>query len=319
MDHNIQLARQKDIITILTFSPSIFAKYVHYNEERVPGFYGVPFDIPPIPFISYNNKEVCAIVSAIISNREKVNNWRITKLSKSGKVASPYTITDNRNNTLFFKVSKLTNLHCKYAPLPATDIIEAAVERNKLVMCLGDIPLNKLQYLVSDEFTNETLIAYCLTYMATQRTLPPLFLQHYQGYVCPEPDTDNLLGINITEFCDLGGLDDLPNNPNFACNLHKYAVTDCQKEFIRLLVAPEALLQILTQVTVGLYILQAYLNFTSGDLKAGNIFVSSKPLNTEYLGIKLKATFTCKIGDFGKSSCTVKRRDGTGVRWKSVV
>ena len=75
------------------------------------------------------------------------------------------------------------------------------------------------------------------------------------------------------------------------------------------------MLQIIPKITVGLHMLQTLVNFTSGDLKAGNIFVKSDPINETYMGITLNAPFTCKIADYGKSSCMIYKPNGTAIRF----
>ena len=112
----------------------------------------------------------------------------------------------------------------------------------------------------------------------------------------------------------MGPLDKLPDSSKFkSYNTNEYGVGKVSKMTVY-----STIMQILTQITVGLHILQFYLNFTSGDLKAGNIFVKSDPINMTYMSIPIKSSFTCKIADYGKSSCTIykeNRSDRYGIRF----
>jgi hypothetical protein len=86
-------------------------------------------------------------------------------------------------------------------------------------------------------------------------------------------------------------------------------------EIILPLIDSNTILQILIQITVGLHMLQTYVGFVSGDLKAGNIFIKSDPINIIYDGIKLQAPFTCKIADYGKSSCMLIGQNNMALRF----
>ena len=117
------------------------------------------------------------------------------------------------------------------------------------------------------------------------------------------------------ENCDLGPLSNIPKNPQFSPYVADYTIDDNGRDITASLVNPETILQILTQITVGLHMLQQSVNFTSGDLKAANIFVKSEPIDQRYMGISLKAPFTCKIADYGKSSCMLYKPNGTAIRF----
>src|SRR5205085_7919425 len=178
--------------------------------------------------------------------------------------------------------------------------------------CLTNVNLNNIRYIASDEFTNETLIAYVLNYIMKDRLLPQLFVRHYIGAICPD-DCADIYGLNIMEYCDLGVLDNInTSNDYFTQYIKEYNINN---EFIEFLLDPEIIFHIFAQITVGIHMLQSYTAFISGDLKAGNVFIKSDPIDMMYQGIKLHADFTCKIADYGKSSCMLPRTDGTSLRF----
>lgn len=307
------LARQQDIIRVLFYVPSIMTKYVHYRGLEPIEFRGIPMPVPPIPFIPYDDSSLCCILDEIEgfeTDEPACRPLTITALGPKGKVGIPYIIKSN-TGTMVVKISKVSNLHCDYRAQPPGSI--TALDSRERKHCITNVKFSTIRYIASDEFTNETLIAYALNFLADELSLPPLFVRHYQGAICSI--NDELHGLNIMENCDLGTLSALPEHPAFTEYVKEHEVDDHGYYIDERLIDPDVCFQILAQVTVGLHMLQSYAGFTSGDLKAGNVFVKSDPIDIEYLGIRLKAPFTCKIADFGKSSCMLPRANGTALRF----
>ena len=294
---------QRDIIRILTYSPYIFVNYIHYRESDDIEFQGSPIPIPSIPFIPYNDPTLCSIINDINDNKFK-------PLGPKGKVGTPYLITDKElsNGYIIAKLTTIDKLHAKYLIKPPTSLSSFIGRSEEINHCISDIQLSNIRYIASDEFTNETLISYILNYLVIENSkvgneLPLLFVRHYKSGIC----NDNI-GINLMEYCDLGTLD------KFTYNMHNYEIDDNGKKLIRSLIDSDTIRQILTQIIVALHMLQTLINFTSGDLKAGNVFIKSDPIDIKYQGISLKSPFTCKIADYGKSSCMLYKST-TAVRF----
>jgi hypothetical protein len=314
------LSNQRDIIRALTYSPSILVQYIHYRGSQEIEFKSSSISIPQIPFIPYNDPNICCIVNKIENTTdEQCPNVSVRPLGPKGKVGIPYIVT-NGNSTTIAKLTKIDKLFSKYHTTPPTSLSSFIKSRSdeSIKQCISDIPLNNIRYIASDEFTNETLIAYVLNYLVIENArvgnqLPILFVQHYQAGICGKN-----IGINIMEYCDMGTLDNLPRHSKFISNVQDYMVNNDGQQAIISLADSVSIQQILTQIAVGLNMLQSLVNFTSGDLKAGNIFIKSDPLDMKYLGITLKAPFTCKIADYGKSSCMLYKPNGetlTGIRF----
>jgi serine/threonine protein kinase len=70
-----------------------------------------------------------------------------------------------------------------------------------------------------------------------------------------------------------------------------------------------------SQIICAIIALQGLGQFISGDLKLANVFVSSKPISVKFDGLKLKAPFTCKIADYGKSSLSIRANSGERFRF----
>lgn len=321
-NQDILLENQRNIIRALTYSPTLFVDYIHYRKsahEKIQ-FKGSTISIPNIPFISYNNADICCIVN------DSCSDISVVPLGPKGKIGIPYIITNTRgekifgtNDSVVAKISKLDKLYSKYRSVPPTSLSYFINDNRAIKHCISDTKLSNIKYIASDEFTNETLIAYVLNYLILEnlkmgKELPVLFVRHYESGVCQQNKT-KIIGVNIMENCDLGSLDKIHENKNFFPYITNFIVEDNQTELSIPLINEDTVLQILTQITVGLHMLQTLVNFTSGDLKAGNIFVKSEPIDMKYIfdksSITLKAPFTCKIADYGKSSCMLYKTSDT--------
>lgn len=320
MDNDI-LEKQVNIIKALTYAPNVLVNYIHYRGKEKIRLEGLPMKITDIPFIPYNDPNICCLLDKI-NGSNKINNACnrviVKALGPKGKIGTPYIIvneelTDDIRNTLVVKISKIKKLHSTYSSSPSTALNFFTASRDKTNKCLSNIELKNIRYIASDEFTNETLISYVLNYLITQYQIPLLFVRHYQSGICGE--NNNLFGLNIMENCNLGSLDSTLNHPLFKNNLQQHQINDNGRQFISSLVNKDIIFQIFTQIVIGLDILQSYLAFISGDLKVSNIFLKSEPIDINYIGIKLKSQFTCKIADYGKSSCMLYKSDGTAIRF----
>lgn len=321
--------KQIDIVQAFIFAPRHLSKYVHYRDGQVKlRFKNSSISDVVVPIIPYNDPELCCIlnsikepsksspaeISSISLSNETCLYQNVKPLGPRGAVGVPYIVTVN-NNTMIAKLTTLDGVYSKYLKDPPSKITGYPSSQIITRNCLVDIRVNNIKYIASDEFTNETLIAYILNYLAHQQSIPPLFVRHYQAAICDDPTTGESFGLNLMENCDLGPLDKLSNHPDFASHVFTYNVNDAGSQKILQLVEPETILQILTQITVGLHSLQTFINFTSGDLKAGNIFVKSDSIDTRYMGIPIIAPFTCKIADYGKSSCMLYKGEDHGIRF----
>lgn len=307
------LSQQVDIIQAIATAPSLLAEYIHYRGSVPIEFKGASFVIPPLPLIPYNTDLCCLLnkIQGTSSDTSTCRNLSVDALGPRGKVGIPYIIHSDNGEDLIVKVSTITAPYATYSnepPTPISDLDTLAAQR-----CISDVKISTIRYLACDEFTNETLIAYTLNYLLSKTKLPALFVRHYQGLICS--NDSEIFGLNIIENCDMGSLDRLADDEKFAPYVFNYETSDMGKVSILPLVNEEIVKQILSQLVVGLHILQRNFGFISGDLKAANVLVKSEPIDTEYMKIKLKAPFTCKIADYGKSSCMIRRTNGTALRF----
>lgn len=297
-----RISQQIQIIETLTAQPNLTAFSVHNVENLTPDVIAIAQ-----PFISHNDVHMCCILHAIRGTvpENLCEDVNVRALGPAGKVGTPYLLTSD-NQTLIVKVSEVDTAYTKYQQKPPTSLDKLNVVSVR--ECITKFPIHNIRYMVSDEFTNETLIAYVLNYLASQVPLPPLFVIHYDAGICT--DQNVTYGMNIMEYCDLGPLDEF---------VPPYAITSditYRGTTQRITIASEDdVFAIFTQLTVALDMLESNIGFTSGDLKAGNVFVKSDAIDYEYKGIQLKAPFTCKIGDYGKSSCMIRRSTGTALRF----
>lgn len=308
---NIQdmLLKQREVIRAILYIPNILSDYIHYRGKDIIKF-DSKIPIPSIPLISYDDPQICCVLDRI--EGYDCSDLVIEPLGPRGKVGTPYLIKYGDGSDMIVKLTKIDKLAVKYntnAPIPIKNIDESDARH-----CITNISLSDIKYIVSDEFTNETLIAYVINFAAAKYSLPHLFVQHYQGDICSSTD-GTIYGLNFMENCDLGALDKVSDNISFSRYIDNYNIDDNGDDIRRRLVQPNVVKQILTQIVVSIHMLQKYIGFISGDLKAGNVFLKSEPIDTTYMGIKLQAPFTCKIADYGKSSCMWIYSDDTALRF----
>lgn len=233
-----------------------------------------------------------------------INNTEIKLLGQRGRIGVPYILTVNRPNGYEQYVLKKSPVvpAILYSRTPPTDLQNLIPYKNDLQIC-GFPSLENLNYIGSDEFTNETLIAYILDYVYSRYGLNQqgmkTYLKHFLGFVCKSN------GYNLMEYADLGTLDRIGDDDKWQAYRHSIPIFSNTNVSRREVVKPEYLIKIFKQVIANLHFLQTTIQFTSSDCKSANIFVSNQPIKVDYEGLILDCPFTCKIGDYGKSSLTI--------------
>lgn len=307
---------QTIIISMLELIPETLTPYIHYaGEESIL----TPYNII-VPVIPRDNNLGCRLVNHI--GREHYVDISITALGPGGKIGIPYLLQDQDGNKLIMKLSKITDYKSEFSLTPASNT------SNNSKLCLSKTNLYDMSFIKSDEFTNETLVGYILN-GKIKDTDPQFFVKHYQGYICQNIGDINKgsllnrkifsegdkLGVNIMEYCDLGMVSTIAQHRYFKQFMAKYHVNHLGTASVKELFNVDLIKCILTQIVVGLDVMQTRCGFTSGDLKAGNVFIKSDPVDVEYRGIRIEAPFSCKIADYGKSSAQITQRDGHAVRF----
>jgi hypothetical protein len=156
----------------------------------------------------------------------------------------------------------------------------------------------------SDEYSNETLIACIIHYIFEMyKDYPKLYLIHYGASLC----TDNNIGMNLMEYAKYGNLESFVKT-EYTRSKYCLVYSTINKEQVTRFtgIKLQPLISILKQCTLGLKLLIDTFDFRSGDLKAANILISDEHIKTNIYGLNIDSDFTCKIGDYGKSSITVK-------------
>jgi hypothetical protein len=292
------LVRQKEIVEDLLNSPFPIIENIHQTTQLMRHC---------CPLIPHNDPDVCCILNPNNLSFAGLCQAQIRLLGPRGKIGVPYLVTLSDGTQLVAKSSRISSLHGTYRRDPPSAISRLQGREQEVVACLSNIPLDKLRYLGTDEFTNETLIGYLINYASAQADVPGLFLIHYWATVCGDVRKYPVTGINITEYCDLGNLIEFTTNEGGKPYRGRYRLNQGQEQSVLELVGSEFVFEIIKQIVVALHFLQKTLYFASGDLKAGNVFVKSEPINEVYLGIPLRAPFRCKIADYGKSSCVINQ------------
>ncbi len=134
-------------------------------------------------------------------------------------------------------------------------------------------------------------------------------VRYYGGFVCKSST------YIFMEYCDLGSLDSFildgsklftKVSPTIKSLTHTISYLQGHKLIKLSVVRREYVYEIISQIVCALIALQNLCQFTSGDLKLANIFITSRKIKTNFNGLPLNAPFTCKIADYGKSSITIK-------------
>lgn len=296
---------QKDILDRLAQDPDQAINNLHGSSGLIPE----------------NDKTVCCIIDRIdngttTSDELCKKDNKLEELGKVGKIGVPYLI-NLKSKDVIAKLSSVGKLQASISSDPPTSIssmIGDAQDADDVVSCIDPIvDLGATLYAGIDEFSNETLIAYILNDASERNNFPKLYVQHYTASLCGDIGLLPVKGINIMEYCDLGTLKNFGLTDQTKEYRSFYRINHNSDTIVARLVKPDHIYEILKQLVVGLDALQEHVNFTSGDLKADNVFVKSEPIDTKYKDIYIKAPFTCKIADYGKSSATYVSKDGKKV------
>lgn len=214
----------------------------------------------------------------------------------SGKAGNVFRVKIN-SDYYVVKISRHTEFKRDLRSDPPSSIYVDALPKT-LVDCLTKGPLPE-QYLGLDEFSNEAIIAYMIDVTAQEYKLPKFFLIHNDAVVC------NKGLIHLMEEAELGTLAQFGYTPY----TNKYLRSMMYKDLELLLVPPKLLIEMLKQIVVFLIFSGQTLGFSSGDLKAANVFVAGESVKYEHKDelyhIKIDCPFIVKIGDYGKSSITI--------------
>jgi hypothetical protein len=120
----------------------------------------------------------------------------IQKLSQGGKVGVPYLMDVNLSDGVHRFVIKKS---------PFSPVIKFQTDAPVLNVCGCSFDIEGLRYIGSDEFTNETLIAYIIDriFRLTGASVAGMntYLKHELGYIC------NGQAYNLMEYADLGTLE----------------------------------------------------------------------------------------------------------------
>lgn len=251
----------------------------------------------PIDFFS--QLQSTSIIGSNNSNTEiclhlTKENTNIKPLGVRGKIGVPYLFTLQQKQ--YILKSSLAKTTVNISKNPPTLLRSLLSEQTDMLTCQFP-PLNDISFYIGlDEFTNEVLIAYIIDYMMEKINLST-YLLHHLGYKCASSTLlGNNIGYNLMEYADLGTLDQISTNPRWDpyCDY----INNSKR------IQPLILLTILKQLILTLDYLQQNLHFIHGDGKSANIFVSSTPFSFNSSRFHFTSPFTCKLGDFGKSSLT---------------
>ncbi len=280
-----------DIPCVHILDPNIQALYRNVTLIKVLSINDKDFD-----FHSHMiDSELCYLLSG------QCQDIALTKLGPQGKIGIPYLLTNNASNygSPMLLVAKTTPFNKRF-----TFGVNSLIPSNN--SCFG---LTNKEYIGLDEFTNETVVGYIIhdLYQQTDQIKigHDFAVLYYYGGICGKLN----LGCDIIEYCDLGTLHDMAVSTKTIGYRGLYNVSDpiTGEVSTKILIHENVLKTILNQVASGLHFLITNIQFVSGDLKPDNILVISQQVKGQYKSLDVSGSFKCKIADFGKSSCTIKK------------
>jgi len=257
--------------------------------------------------ILINNDNLCCLAKDKSCYNENVD-VSITSLSK-GKVGTVYLLSNGKVKNALKVTNKVSlNKERKISVEPPSNTININNINTGCLGVLDDLSIKNYEYLGLDEFSNESVIAYIIDQEFITKELPDFYVRHFSSFICSNR------GYNLMEYCDLGTCVDFATRSNTSKYRELLTVTQNESTFVTEVIKEEDCFEIIKQVIIGLYLLTNTLQFTSGDLKAANVFIKTEPINVIYDGILINSQYRCKIADYGKSTITVKLDDDTGLR-----
>jgi serine/threonine protein kinase len=269
-------------------SKKIVMRRVRHLDEVDNDFHGIMVD-----------PTLCKLLSS------DCPDLQVKALTDGGKVSTPYLIS-SRDVEIVAKVSKFERAAAYRSDNP--DVIRSQGNCfNSKTYKPGSSNLGL------DEFTSETIVAYAVEEALDSSGMTAnghdLAVKYFYSGVC------NKVGINLMEYCELGTLRDLATSRSTMEYRDYYTINDpiIKKQTTTSAVKPEIVRAIFSQVVAVMHALAQEISFSSGDLKLENVLVTAKPVKGTYMSLDLSSPIKCKISDFGKSSCRIRRHDGTSL------
>jgi hypothetical protein len=211
----------------------------------------------------------CKKISSASKNCFSKNNVVFTPLGPKGKIGVPYKYIQCKNPT------KITILKASKYVKPFLNKLKHKNVCKTFNAC--NLKNDNLNYCGMDEFTNESIIGLAIADIVKDKSNS--FVKQYSAYIC------NKQAFNHMEMCDYG---------------------DMSQDNVHLSNKTLTLAHCLLQISKILHILQIRSNYTHGNLKAGNIFITNTPTITKIGKRIVKSPVTFKLADYGKSCITLK-------------
>jgi len=309
----------------MVFSNSVIENFINNPRETAESFYLYTRDKKiKSNYVSIDKKDTCCIISQQL---RKTSNLPISSDDQSepqkcvissinipeGKIGKPFLVELPDGNYSIWKLSKLRGVKLRVLDK------SPSFRMNKMfdATCIP-MPDLKAVYIGCDEFTNEILNAYALSYIFNANNFPiESFARHTGSAICHD-NKNNLIGVNEIEYSKYGSLNNITENRDFDQFRSQFSFYTRNKEEKKLYgIESVHILSIVRHVYSTLDFLQKEGNFNHGDLKVGNIVLDSAPAKGKYGNINLDAPFTTKLIDFGKSSVTVKSSGKRSIRFYS--
>lgn len=224
---------------------------------------------------------------------------RITPLGIRGKVGVPYKV-QWKNETYILKTSEFS---------PLKSLRKSMYKETSPCMFNPGAPGSEVYHLGLDEFTNELSQGYVLRNVFETGKMKSLATTYIYGA------TYNREGAILMEYADIGTLNDIIKVPAYMDSvIIKDSFLKGEARINVNIIKERLIYGVIAQVLTASHYLGLAIQFSSGDLKSENVLVFSTPMRGTYRSLNLSCPFTCKISDFGKSSCTIYRPDGSRMR-----
>lgn len=266
------------------------------------------------------------LVNSLINETSSfVNTFYIEKSTgflKSSKLYSSY-VTINNTKLIDLFIQKNPNLEVmenvdpeiSMSNTPNTNLRDLLKYQKEMKACLFVGTFEQRIYVRSDEYTNNLIINYLISYIYDHIPLSA----NIRGSITLYDSTiyessSGLIGLNLYEegVPLMKYLEDI-RNFNWYHNIDIFIPKTRGTSRMRVLTA-DFVLDLFKQVLVNLQLLQSKYSFNHGELTRDKIIVTNNPVMINYSTIRHISKLTFKISDFRYSSLNLSLPGGKNIR-----
>ena len=289
---NIQKIKRNNLIMELLDNPYNFINILYTQKSKLFSRYVEIYS----PYIKINDNGLICLI-----NNSCTNGITSSKIMSTEERQIYYV--ESLDSVL--QVMRINDLGSFIDNKPYVSISSLVSYEEQMNKCLfKDVKSEKL-YIVSDEYTNNVLISYFLSYIYEGIPLEAgmkgvLFMHDTTIY----NSTDQILGINLYE--NVISLNNFLYDERSFYIYQNVDYNDFGERTTRMRVlSRNFILDLFKQLLINLMLLQTKYSFIHGNLKSGVIAIKKERVDIKYLTLRHTSDITFKITDFRHASMTI--------------